>query len=217
MKGPGRLASLTTQMLMRGTRDKSRQEIQDELARLQSQLNVGGGAGLAVANIQSTRENLPEVLALAIEVLREPAFPDAELTTLKEQMITNLESSRSEPQAIVSRAYGRHWARNYSPDDPRYVATIDEELAFINGVTTARLRDFHEDFFGASHAEVVVIGDFDPNEVRTLLTQRLDGWRSPKPFSDVLNLVREPREGPDDGRLQHARQGERVLLGRHAD
>jgi zinc protease len=188
LKGVGRYAGMTTQMLMRGTRNTSRQEIQDELARLQSQLNVFGGAGLATASIQSTRANLPEVLSLAIEVLREPAFPESELATLREQTITGIEASRSEPQAIVSRAYSRHWTRNYAPDDPRYVRTIDEELAFINGITVANLRDFHEDFFGASHAEVVVVGDFDPNEVRTLITQRLDNWRSPKPFSDVLNL-----------------------------
>jgi zinc protease len=146
--------------------------------------------------MQSTRANLPEVLALAIEVLREPAFPDAELATLKQQTITNLEASRSEPQAIVSRAYSRHWARNYSPDDPRYVATIDEDLAFINGVTTARLRDFHKDFFGASQAEVIVIGDFDPNEVRKLIAEKLDGWRSPKPFSDMLNLYANLAKDP---------------------
>jgi zinc protease len=188
LKGLGRVGPLTLQMLMRGTRTKSRQEIQDELARLQSQLNIGGGSGLAIANIQSTRANLGEVLALAIEVLREPAFPEAELTTLKELIVTNLESARSEPQAIVSRAYARHWARNYAADDVRYVATVDEELALVDGVTTERLRAFHADFFGASNAEVVVIGDFDPSEVRALLAERLDGWRSPKPFSDVLNL-----------------------------
>ncbi|HEY3517490.1 MAG TPA: pitrilysin family protein [Gammaproteobacteria bacterium] len=188
LRGVGRIAGLTTQMLMRGTRNTSRQEIQDELARLQSQLNVGGTAGLAQANIQSTRANLGEVLALAVEVLREPAFPESELTTLKEQLITNLEASRSEPQAIVSRAYSRHWGRNYRPDDVRYTATIDEDLAFINGATVEQMRDFHRNFFGASNAEVIVIGDFDPNEVRALITQRLDGWKSPKPFSDVLNL-----------------------------
>jgi zinc protease len=196
LRGRGRVAGLTSQMLMRGTSSRSRQEIQDELARLQSQLNVGGGAGLVAANIQSTRENLPDVLVLAIEVLREPAFPESELTTLKEQIITNLESSRSEPQAIVSRAYSRHWARNYRPDDVRYVGTIEEELAFVNGATVAQLRDFHRDFFGASNAEIVVIGDFDPNAVRSLVTERLDGWRSPKPFSDVLtlysNLAKDP-------------------------
>jgi zinc protease len=192
----GRYAGITTQMLMRGTRNSSRQEIQDELARLQSQLNVFGGTGIATANIQSTRANLPAVLSLAIEVLREPSFPESELQTLKEQQITSIEASRSEPQAIVPRAYARHWARNYSPDDPRYVRTIDEELAFIDSITVANLRDFHEAFFGASHAEVVIVGDFDPNEIRALITQGLDGWRSPKPFSDVLNLYANLAKDP---------------------
>ena len=63
-------------------------------------------------------------------------------------------------------------------------------------MTAAQLRDFHEDFFGASHAEIVVIGDFDPNAVRALLAERLDGWRSPKPFSDVLNLYANLAKDP---------------------
>jgi zinc protease len=188
LKGVGRFAPLTMQMLMRGTQQKSREQIQDELARLQSQINIGGGPGLATTNIQSTRGNLAETLALAIEALREPAFPDAELTTLKGQMLANLESSRSEPQAIVSRAYGRHWARNYARDDVRYVATIEEDIDFISRVTAADLRKLHSDFLGASHTEVVIIGDFDPDEVRELVTERLGDWRSPKAFDDVLNL-----------------------------
>ena len=93
-------------------------------------------------------------------------------------------------------AYSRHWGRNYKPDDVRYTATIDEQLALINGVTTAQMRDFHQNFFGASNAEVIVVGDFDPNEIRALITQRLDGWKSPKPFSDVLNLYSNLAKDP---------------------
>jgi zinc protease len=66
----------------------------------------------------------------------------------------------------------------------------------VRSLTAAQLRDFHEEFFGASNAEVVVIGDFDPNAVRGLLAERLDGWRSPKPFSDVLNLYANLAKDP---------------------
>jgi zinc protease len=188
LRGIGRFASLTMQMLMRGTEKRSRQDIEDELARLQSQVNVGGAPGLAIANVQSTRANLAAALELAIEVLREPAFPEAELATLKDLLITNIEAGRSEPQSIVGRAYSRHWASRYARDDVRYVTTIDEDLDFIRRATVADLRKLHRDFFGASHAEIVVIGDFDPAAVQALLTEKLAGWRSPKPFDDVLNL-----------------------------
>jgi zinc protease len=188
LKGVGRFSSLMTPMMMRGTREHSRQEIQDELARLQSQLGIGGGAGVTTANMQSTRENLAATLELAIEVLREPAFPEAELTTLKDQLLASIEAQRSEPQAIVGRAYGRHWARNYSRDDVRYVPTVEEEIAFLRSVTAADLRRLHSEFLGATQAEVVIVGDFDADAIRALITERLGDWRSPKPASDVLNL-----------------------------
>jgi zinc protease len=188
LRGIGRYASLMNQMLMRGSRAKSRQEIEDELARLQSQLNIGGGPGLTVANIQTTRPNLAKTLELAIEVLREPAFPENELVTLKAATITGLEASRSEPQAIVGRAYGRHWARNYDPDDVRYVATIEEDMQFVERATADDLRDLHEGFLGASYAEVIVVGDVDVAQTREVLSTGLSDWQSPKPFADVLNL-----------------------------
>jgi zinc protease len=175
-------------MMMRGTTKRSRQELQDELARLQSQLNVGGGSGLMAANMQSTRENLAATLELAIEVLREPAFPEDELKTLKDQMLATIELQRSEPQQIVVRAYQRHWAQDYPRDDVRYIATIDEEVAFVTNATAANLRELHSGFIGATGAEVVVVGDFDADAVRALITERLGDWRSPKPASDVLNL-----------------------------
>jgi zinc protease len=188
LKGIGRFSGLMTPMMMRGTNDRTRQEIQDELARLQSQLGIGGSPGLTTANIQSTRANLEAVLDLAVEVLREPSFPEDELTTLKGQILASIEAQRSEPQAIVSRAYGRHWARNYPRDDVRYAATVEEDIEFIQRATVADLRRLHSEFLGATGAEIVVVGDFDADAVRSLLTERLGAWRSPKPASDVLNL-----------------------------
>jgi zinc protease len=188
LEGVGRYASLMNSMLLRGTRSKSRQQIDDELARLQSRLNVGGAPGLTIATLETTRGNLAATLELAIEVLREPAFPDNELATLKAEMLTGLESSRSEPQAIVGRAYGRHWGRRYESDDVRYVPTIEEEMELVSEVTAGDLRELHGGFLGASHAEVVIVGDFDQREARETLSAGLRDWRSPKPFADVLNL-----------------------------
>ena len=75
---------LTAQMLMRGTTKRTRQEIQDELDRLKARLTVGGNATGVTATIETVRDNLPRVLDLAAEVLRQPAFPAAEFETLRQ-------------------------------------------------------------------------------------------------------------------------------------
>jgi zinc protease len=195
MAGKVRVASLTAQMLKRGTKNKTRQQIQDELDKRQSQLNVFGGAGTVGAQIVSTRAELAAVLDLAIEVLREPSFPDTELETLRSASLASLEASRSEPQAVVGRAFARHFDP-YGPNDVRYVPTIDEEVASYMGVTVKDLRDFHSGFYGASNAEVAIVGDFDPAAIRDLIAKKLDGWKSPKPYTEVLTPYPNPPIGP---------------------
>ena len=195
LAGQSRSASLTSQMLMRGTTSKTRQQLQDELDKLKTQLNVGGGGGQVGATLVSTRTNLAAALKLAIEVLGKPSFPESELETLRAGALADLDSAQSDPQAIVSRAFARH-GNPYGPTDIRYVPTIEEERASLTSATVKNLRDFHAAFYGASNAEVAVVGDFDPEEIRKLIATELDGWKSPKPYVEVLTPFPDPPAAP---------------------
>jgi zinc protease len=188
-------SSLTAQMLMRGTKSHTRQQIQDELDRLQSQLSISGSGGTVSLNVQSTRENLAAVLELGLEVLRDPAFPEAELETLRAAALAGIEQSRSQPQAIVQRAYSRHWSQ-YPRGDIRYVPTVDEEIERLRSMNVQRLREFHTGFYGASNAEVAIVGDFDADAIRALVAAKLDGWKSPKPYREVLSAFPNPAIAP---------------------
>ena len=67
-------AQFAGQMLMRGTMKHTRQQLRDEIDKLKAQLNVTGSPTNTSASIQTTRQNLPAILALAGEIFREPAF-----------------------------------------------------------------------------------------------------------------------------------------------
>jgi len=196
LTGKDQIASFTASMLMRGTTSHSRQEIEDELARLQSSLGVGGGAGTISATIQSTRENLPAVLDLAFEILREPAFPESEFSVMKENAIASAESQRSEPSAIVSIAMGRHLGQNYERGDPRYTATIEEAIEDVNAVDVDDLRAFHRQFFGTSTTHVAAVGDFDPDEFTAQIGRGLSGWTSPTPYEQIVSPYPDPAPRP---------------------
>lgn len=192
LNGKDTVASLTASMLMRGTREHSRQEIQDELARLQSTLGVGGSAGTFTATIQSTRDNLPAVLDLAFEVLTEPSFPETEFSTLKSNSIAAIESRRSEPGAIASLALSRHLGENYKRGDPRYTPTFDEAIENLNAVDIKDLRQFHEQFLGASNAHVVAVGDFDPDQFAAAIEHGLGGWKSKHDYTQITAPYPDP-------------------------
>jgi zinc protease len=183
-------ASLAGSMLMRGTTKKTRQQIQDELDRLKARLNVGGSATQATVTIETTRENLPAVLRLAGEVLREPAFPASEFEQLKQEQLAFIEQQKSEPTQVGFTAFNRHLGP-YPKEDVRYTRTPEEQVAEITAATLDQATRFYRDFYGASNGQLTVIGDFDPKEVARLTTELFGPWKSPRPFTRVPSLFKD--------------------------
>ena len=84
LAGKNAVGSMTGALLMRGTKNRTRQQIQDEMVKLNARINVSGGVSGAVASIQTTAENLIPALRLAAEMLREPSFPESEFESGEE-------------------------------------------------------------------------------------------------------------------------------------
>src|SRR3989442_2419560 len=171
-------------MLMRGTTEHTRQQLQDELDRLKARLNVFGGATGVTVTIETVKENLPKVLELAAEVLRQPAFPAVEFESLRQRQIAAVENQKSEPNAIASQAYARHM-NPYPKGDVRYVPTFDEQIEELRSVTVDQLKKFHADFYGASNGEAAVVGDFDAEDVQKTVSTQLGSWKSSRPYAQV--------------------------------
>ena len=183
---------LAADMLMRGTTRRNRQQIQDALDRLHARLNVAGSQTRTFAMGETVNADLPETLRLVAEVLREPSFPATEFATLKREEIAELESERQSPESVTSRALARY--RNpYPPDDVRYMPTLDEEIQKLSATSVDDVRAFHQAFYGAAHAELAVVGDFDPKSLRPLVTELFGDWTAPTPFTRVPDpLVEKP-------------------------
>jgi zinc protease len=196
LKGFSAASGLTGQMLMRGSIRHTRQQIKDEFDRLKAQVTVSGGGATAVANIQTTRENLKPVLDLVAEVFKEPSFPESEFEQLKQQQLAQLENQKSEPQSMAAIALQRHLSP-YPKGDVRYMATLEERIEETRALTLDQLKSFHKGFYGASDGEVTIIGDFDPDSVQKQIGELFGSWKSPKKFARVENKYQkvEPKTG----------------------
>jgi zinc protease len=183
-------AGLAGDMLMRGTTKHTRQQIQDELDRLKARAFVFGVTSQAGLFIETTRANLPAVLRLMAEVLREPAFPDKEFGLLKQEDLAGIEQQKSEPTQIAFTAFNRQ-INPFPKGDPRYVSTPDEDIAELNAATLDQAKQFYHDFYGASNAQLTVIGDFDEQEITKLTTELFSDWKSPRPFKRIPSIFKD--------------------------
>ena len=190
LMGRATAGDLAGSMLMRGTRNRSRQEISDELDRLKAQGGISGGALIATGSFTTVRENLVPVLRLAAEVLREPAFDAKEFDLLREERLAGIESQRSEPMALVPTAMGRHFSP-WPADHPHYSPTFDEQIERLEAATVEEAREFWASFYGAEGGTIAVVGDFDPDEVAVVLEELFGDWQAREPYERVANPHRD--------------------------
>jgi zinc protease len=199
LAGTNAVAELTGAMLMRGTKSKTRQQIQEEMDKLDARILAGGGGGgghggaggagrgavgSVPVSIQTKAENLIPALRLAVEILREPAFPESEFEQIKAQQIAAIERGRTEPETLSREALQRALSP-FPQGDVRYVRTLDEQIADLKKVTLDDVRKFYAQFYGASHADLIVVGQFDPAAVQKAAGELLGNWNSPSSWTRV--------------------------------
>ena len=177
-------AELVGALMQRGTESMTYQQIQDTLTKLRAELSMNSTTGLLQLRVKSKRELLPQVIELVGDILRKPKFDAAELEVLRRQVLTGIEGSLTEPQALVPLAVSRTLSP-YDKNDVRYVPTLEEELEMYRAVTIDQVRELHQDFIGASVGEVAIVGDFDASATKEQLTRLLSNWKSKQPYTRI--------------------------------
>ncbi|MFV0282982.1 MAG: M16 family metallopeptidase [Castellaniella sp.] len=177
LRGLGLAPDVTGLMLMRGATDTTRQQIEDRLNALDSDLSFDTEGNVLTVAIRSSREHLPDVLDLAFHLMRAPTFPEDELEQIKRSLRTSLENGASSPAYLARNALLRH-DQPWQPDDIRYIPTTAEALAQVDRLDRDQLQKFHQQFYGTGHLTLAVVGDFDPAVVEQHLRTGLQDWRA---------------------------------------
>ncbi|MEO6278957.1 pitrilysin family protein [Roseateles sp.] len=184
LRGKRTEANLIGEALQLGSKQHTRAQIADSFDKLKSRLAVNSSAtGGTNATLSSRRPQLAEALALMAEVLKEPSFPPTEVEQLVRQQIAGAEEAAQQPQAVASQALQRALAAAYPTDDPRYFASFPDYIASLKTVTPEKLQIFHRELLGASHGELVLVGDFDPAEVKPLVERLFGNWTAPQAYA----------------------------------
>ena len=193
----GIIGDATSAMLMRGTSELSRQEIQDEFDKLKAQVSVSGGADWLVANITTTKENLPSALVLMHKVLSDPGFDKTEFEQYKSTLKVDIEQNLQDPQQLAFNEYGRK-QNPYKKGHPNYQPTFEESLENLNNLKLSDLKAFHKAFFGGNHMKIAVVGDFAQNQIKPDLENLYGSWKAKSAYARVQNPYIQVSASPTD-------------------
>lgn len=191
--GQGEVPNSLAALIDKGSDRLTRQQVQDRLSELKTDLSVRGGPGRVTVSIQSRREHLPAAIGLVAELLRRPALPAEALDEVKRQTLSAIEQQRKEPEAVLANALARH-GNPYPRGDSRHARSFDEIVQDVNAVSLAQVQAFHRRFYGLQDAQFAAVGDMDVAAVRDALRSGFGGWTRGEPYTRIPQplVAREP-------------------------
>ncbi|WP_035565754.1 M16 family metallopeptidase, partial [Hymenobacter sp. IS2118] len=195
------LASLTAAMLQRGTKTRSYSQIQDAFDKAKAQVNISGDGQSTNVRVQADKANLPTVMAIVLDCLRNPTFPAAELEKLKQERLAGLESQQQDPQGLAYNLVTR-LSNPYPKGHPFETLSYEDEIAAVKAIKVEDIRAFYKDFYGAQHATLAVVGAFDEAALRKTVKSQLGTWKAPKAYARIPGRLFENTATPTARSIQ---------------
>jgi zinc protease len=199
LRGQRTAADVAAGLVGTGTRSKTRAQLSDAFDALKTEWSVQGGQGGASAGLSSKRDTVVPALTLLAEVLRQPSFPQSEFDQFVRQSLGGLDRAADEPSAVASLALARALT-SYPRDDVRYAATLPERAEALKALTREAVVAFYQSHWGADHAEIAVVGDFDAAQIKPVIAQLFGDWKSAQTYARVP----QPASGVTGQRLASA-------------
>ena len=170
---PG-LAGFTAAMLDEGTANRSAPQIAEELAQLGAAIGISSGAESTRISFLSLKANFAGTLAIAAELLRNPAFPEVEVERQRSSRLAELTQHGEDASAVADLV-----ALNvlYGPQHPFGHGELGTEAA-IAATTRADLAGFWQRHYLPNNAALVLSGDLTQAEAQALAEASFGSWKA---------------------------------------
>jgi zinc protease len=187
------LADLVADMLDEGTATRSATQIADEVAQLGASLQTNATWDASSVSVQSLTENVDRSLEVWADVLLNPAFADADLGRVRDNLLSTLARRKDSPPLVAGVTLARVLFGERHP----YGWPASGTQESVRKIERADIQDFFGKFYRPNNAVLVVAGDIGEADVRAKMEKLLSGWKAkPLPRSAM------PRGAMFDGQTE---------------
>jgi zinc protease len=199
---PG-LAYLTGRVLDRGTATRSAAVLADQLDDRGVSLRVSTNRQALTISCTCLSEDFEDILAIIVDVARNPTFPAADAEKRRSEALTVLRQNEDNP---ASRAVEGVLELLYTRKHP-YGRPSKGTAAGVERVSRGDMLGFHDLRIRPGALSIAIVGDLPAERALSRAAETLDGWRTPPPDLDVLpvphpQVARRERLIPMPGKAQ---------------
>lgn len=153
---PG-IASLMADTMNRGTRHRTFEEYNEAIDRLGAMIGIGAGRRTIRIDFHALAEDLPAVLELVGDLVRNPSFPADELERVRQQAITSLREDEDDTGSVARDAMRELLYPEGHPSRLPLDGTVESITAF----TRDDLATYHHTSFSPELVRIAMVGGIE--------------------------------------------------------
>jgi len=185
-RAPG-LAEMTAIVARTGTAKRVSRQIEEDLRRAGADLSSSAGADTSEISFSGLSEFAEPLLGLVNELAREASFPQAEFERERRQKLEEVKMQRTEPDFLASERlrkvlFGAHPYAQVAPSGAQVEAYKREDLQAV-----------YREFYTPENALLLLVGDFDSNEMLKTAENVFGKWTGKKPQTPAAAAPANPR------------------------
>jgi zinc protease len=162
-------ASLTADLLRKGTETRTAQQIAESIDFLGGSLAAGAGDDRLAVYLNVQSKDTDAGLDLFADIIRRPTFPVEELQRERKLSLDALESIAEDPESVARRvAMETVYAGHPYGNDPT--------VSSLKAVEREDLVTYHRRFIVPDRMIVVAVGDFKTADMLAKLRSRFGDW-----------------------------------------
>lgn len=169
------IASLVSSAVMRGTKTRDFNAIHEALEDVGADMTIAGGWYRTNIGGKALAEDLPILLDVLADVVRQPTFPEPLVDRLRGEVITSLRIRSQDTRFRAGRAF---YETLYPPGHP-YHSPVRGTEDSVSQLATADLAAFHAANYGAKGMILVVVGAVNAADAVELVRARFGDWHNP--------------------------------------
>ncbi len=170
------VTSLLGSILGNGTTTISKDEFNEEIDFLGASLNIGFSGGFA----STLTRNNERVVELMADAVINPLLSEEEFNKEKDKLIESLKADKKSLDAIAGRVGGAlSYGKNHA-----YGEFITEET--LNNITFEDVLEYHKKYFKPNNSYLVVIGDVNYKEIKSMISDKFGAWKKGKSHTDPI-------------------------------
>ena len=153
-------------LMREGTTNRTKQEIDEAIDFIGANLS-SFSTGMFASSLTRHKHTLLELMA---DILMNPTFPEEELQRRITQSRTGLRNVPTDGSSILRNV---SLTQVYGQDHP-YGEIVTEET--LDNITVELLRDYYNTYFKPNNAYMVIVGDIDVAEAKSVMDRYFSNW-----------------------------------------